>query len=160
MSMTDFLELLDELGLHKPDGMQAARFLVRLIVACLLGGIIGLEREAKGRAAGLRTHMLVALGSMLFTLVPAEAGSSPNDLAQIVKGIAAGVGFLGAGAILKREDEREVEGITTAAGIWLTAAVGFAVGAGWIGLAILSTLFAWMILFFLSKVEKPGKPTK
>lgn len=139
----------NELGWDHADLIHLTRYVLRLIIASALGAVIGVEREAKGRVAGLRTHMLVALGAALFTIVPAEAAATP-DFAAIVKGIAAGVGFLGAGAILKKTEDSEIQGVTTAAGIWLTAAVGFATGAGWIGLAVVATGAAWVILYMLS----------
>lgn len=144
---------MEALGISQPDWMNLAKEAIQLLLAMFLGGILGLERETKGRPAGLRTHMLVALGAALFTAVPVNT-SSNADLAQIVKGIAAGVGFLGAGAILKKSgDEGDIRGITTAASIWLTAAIGFAVGAGRYGEATLATACAWLVLYALHLVE-------
>ncbi len=111
---------------------------MRLCAAGLLGAAIGYDREMMGKPAGLRTHMLVAMGAALFVLAPSETGMAIADLSRVVQGLAAGVGFLGAGAILKLTDEREVIGLTTAATIWMTAAVGVSVGFGRIGLAILA----------------------
>lgn len=142
--------LWHELGFSGPDWPVLIRYALRLIIAAALGGVIGIEREAKGRAAGLRTHMLVAMGAALFTLVPMEASGPHADLSHVVKGIAAGIGFLGAGSILKKGDQDDIQGITTAAGIWLTAAIGFAVGAGWIGLSVIAAIVAWVILYVLS----------
>jgi putative Mg2+ transporter-C (MgtC) family protein len=121
----------------------------RLLTAVVLGGVIGWEREIRGRAAGLRTHMLVALGSALFTLVPLESGS--QDLANIVKGVAAGIGFLGAGAILKLTAEREIKGLTTAGSIWLTAAMGVACGAGKMWIALASIVLSIVILAVVAR---------
>jgi putative Mg2+ transporter-C (MgtC) family protein len=148
--------ILIDLGIGTFDGRQIAVFAFRLFTAAILASVIGLEREAKGRAAGFRTHMLVALGAALFTMVPVEATEGEPDLANIVKGIAAGVGFLGAGAILKKHSEEEIEGITTAASIWLTAAMGLAVGAGQIVLATIATVIAWTILYMLSAIVSNG----
>jgi putative Mg2+ transporter-C (MgtC) family protein len=134
---------------------QFIRIAVRLTVAVLLGAAVGVEREARGRAAGLRTHMLVALGAALFTVVPVEAARGSANLGEIIKGVAAGVGFLGGGAILRMtaNGEREVKGLTTAAGIWLTAAVGVATGAGWIWVAGLAILISLIILTVMLKIE-------
>lgn len=132
-------------GLTPPDADEATMIVSRLLIAALFGAILGYERERQEKAAGLRTHMLVALGAALFTLVPILVNPDNPEMGQIVKGIAAGVGFLGAGAILKRK-KNEVEGITTAAGIWLAAAVGLSVGAGKIWPAGVGTLLSWMIL--------------
>jgi putative Mg2+ transporter-C (MgtC) family protein len=136
-----------------PDLAQAARVAVRLVLAALLGGLLGLERERRGKAAGLRTHMLVALGSALFVIAPLEAGAGAADLTRVIQGIATGIGFVGAGTILKQTEQGEVKGLTTAAGIWLTAAVGIAVGLGRLWLPVLGVLLSWLILSVLGRYE-------
>jgi putative Mg2+ transporter-C (MgtC) family protein len=141
----------DEL-LYLPDPMQVLRVAVRLLIAAVLGGLLGAQREAVGKPAGLRTHMLVAVGAAMFVLVPAEMNVGQGDLGRAIQGVATGVGFLGAGAILK--DGRQVSGLTTAAGIWLTAAIGVAVGAGRLWLPVLCALMAWAILSWLTRVER------
>jgi len=93
---------------------------LRLVFATLAGGLIGLEREIVHRPAGIRTHMLVSLGSALFVLVALDA--FPNDVVRIIAGIATGIGFLGAGTIFKAKND--VHGLTTAASIWAVSAVG------------------------------------
>jgi len=135
-----------------PDVSSVTRITVRLILAALLGGILGFEREQRGKAAGLRTHMLVALGAALFVLIPQQAGSSEADLTRIVQGIVAGIGFLGAGAIVKGKVEEDTKGLTTAAGIWLTAAIGVAAGMGRETSAVLSTAIAVFILSAFSSL--------
>ena len=145
--------MTDEL-LYLPDAAHAARVAARLFIAAVLGGLLGAEREAKNKAAGLRTHMLVALGAAMFVLVPAEMNQGVGDLGRAIQGVAAGVGFLGAGAILKQEDLRQISGLTTAAGIWLTAAIGVAVGAGRLWLPVLCALMAWAILTWLTRLER------
>ena len=85
-----------------PDAAEVTRVMVRLLLAALLGGIVGYEREHKGKAAGLRTHMLVAMGAALFVLVPERGGMDIADMSRVIQGVVAGVGFLGAGAIIKR----------------------------------------------------------
>ena len=127
------------------DAEHVTRLAVRLLVAALLGGMLGLQRERHGKAAGVRTHMLVALGAAIFVLVPQQAGMKPEDLSRVVQGVIAGIGFLGAGSILKSGDDR-VRGLTTAAGIWLTAAIGVAAGMGREMTAALSALLALAIL--------------
>ncbi|PAU59108.1 MgtC/SapB family protein [Pseudomonas indica] len=139
------------------DAAQLTRFSVRMLLAALLGGLLGWEREQKGKAAGLRTHMLVAVGAALFVMVPQQAGTSAADLSRVIQGVIAGIGFLGAGSILKGSDEEHVKGLTTAANIWLTAAIGVAVGLGRETSAILATLLALVVLVFLSRVEQSGK---
>src|SRR3954452_13752128 len=122
------------------------RIVVRLAVAALLGGAVGVERKWSGKSAGLRTHMLVSLGAALFVLVPQQAGLTSSDLSRVIQGIVSGIGFIGAGAILKRTDQEEVKGLTTAAGLWLTCAIGIAVGLGREATATLGTLLTLLIL--------------
>ena len=129
-----------------PDAAQLTRIVVRLLLAALLGGILGYEREQKGKAAGIRTHMLVALGAALFVLVPQQAGMGIADMSRVIQGIVAGIGFLGAGAIIKQQREENVLGLTTAAGVWMTAAIGIACGLGRESTAVLSTLLVLAIL--------------
>lgn len=135
------------------DPAQATRVCVRLLVAVLLGGLLGYERESRGISAGLRTHMLVALGAAIFVLVPLEAGVSHADLSRVLQGVVTGVGFLGAGAIIKLNQEQEIKGLTTAASVWLTAAIGVAAGMGREMTAILSALLA---LFILAVLRRAG----
>ena len=130
---------------------QILRVGVRLMLAALLGGVLGLERERSRQSAGLRTHMLVALGSALFVLIPQQAAMALEDLSRVIQGIVTGVGFLGAGAILKQAEQQEVKGLTTAAGLWLTAAVGIAAGMGREASAVLGTFLAWFILSVLQR---------
>jgi putative Mg2+ transporter-C (MgtC) family protein len=134
------------------DVEQTTRVLVRLLLAALLGGLLGIERESQGKAAGVRTHMLVAMGSALFVLVSQQAGMLEADLSRVVQGVVAGVGFLGAGAILKLDGEEKVKGLTTAAGIWLTAAIGVAAGMGREATAVLSTLLALAVFALVPKI--------
>ena len=137
-----------------PDAASVTRITIRLMLAALLGGILGFEREQKGKAAGLRTHMLVALGAALFVLIPQQAGASDADLTRVLQGIVAGVGFLGAGSIIKGNGEENIKGLTTAAGIWLTSAIGIAAGMGRETTAILSTILAVIILSSLSRFAR------
>jgi putative Mg2+ transporter-C (MgtC) family protein len=136
------------------DGTGIVRIVVRLLVAVVLGGVLGWERESVGAPAGLRTHMLVSLGSALFVLIPLQAGMKMEDLSRVLQGVTAGIGFLGAGAILKQRDRNDVRGLTTAASIWLTAALGVAAGMGREATALLSTLFALVILAILRRWSK------
>ena len=131
------------------------RIVVRLLVALLLGGLLGYERESVGASAGLRTHMLVSLGAALFVLIPLQAGMQIQDLSRVMQGVTAGIGFLGAGAILKQKEEHDIKGLTTAASVWLTAAVGIAAGMGREATAVLSTVFALVVLAILRSLTKP-----
>lgn len=125
-----------------PDVTELTRVLLRLLMAALLGGLLGMEREHKGKAAGVRTHMLVSMGAALFVLLASQGGMQDAELSRVLQGVIAGIGFLGAGTILKAEHEDKVRGLTTAAGIWLTAAIGMAAGLGRESTAVLSTLLA------------------
>ena len=138
------------------------RICVRLLVAVILGGMLGYERERIGASAGLRTHMLVSLGSAMFVLIPLQAGMKIEDLSRVLQGVTAGIGFLGAGAILKHSSKNDIRGLTTAASVWLTAAIGIAAGMGREATAVLSALFALVILAIL-RLEpkcKSGKESK
>ena len=128
------------------DAEQITRILLRLLLAAALGGALGYEREHQGKAAGIRTHMLVAMGAALFVLVPQQAGMAIPDLSRVMQGVVAGIGFLGAGAIIKNRSEEDVQGLTTAAGVWLTAAIGIACGLGRETTALLWTLLALLVL--------------
>lgn len=143
-----------------PDPATATVIVARLLVAIVLGGMLGLEREAKGRAAGLRTHILVCIGSALFVMAPLLAGVSQADVTRVMQGIVSGIGFLGAGAILKLDHEERVQGLTTAAGIWAAAAIGMAVGMGMHLLALASTVAALLVVSLLPRLlpDKPDPP--
>ncbi len=129
-----------------PDATQITRITLRLLVAAALGGLLGYERESQGKSAGVRTHMLVAIGAALFVLIPQQTGASTADLTRVLQGLIAGVGFLGAGAIILGTKQVETQGLTTAAGIWVTAAIGAAAGMGRESNAVLSTLVALFVL--------------
>lgn len=151
-----------------PDVEQFTRLVVRLALSAVLGGLLGLERELHGKAAGVRTHMLVCLGAALFVLVPQQAGMESADLSRVIQGVVAGVGFLCAGTILKIGDGNgaasndHVKGLTTAAGLWLTAAIGIAAGLGREMTAVLTTGLAIGILSLEGPIrrllERPRLP--
>ncbi len=136
------------------DVAQTTQIILRLLVAALLGGLLGFEREMKTKNAGIRTHMLVCLGAALFVLIPLQAGATVADLSRILQGLVAGVGFLGAGAIIVGNQGSAPRGSTTAAGIWLTAAIGVAAGMGRESLAVLSTLVALAVLMVIPKIAQ------
>jgi putative Mg2+ transporter-C (MgtC) family protein len=135
------------------DRDHYVRVALRLGVAMLLGAALGYGRERMGKPTGLRTHMLVALGAALFVLAPIEAGVSIEQLMRVVQGLTAGIGFLGAGAILKMAEERKISGVTTAASIWITAAVGTAVGMGLLWPALCAVILGGITLYLLRYVE-------
>ncbi|MBA1202754.1 MgtC/SapB family protein [Pseudomonas capeferrum] len=130
------------------DVEEVTRITVRLLMAAFLGAVLGFEREHKGKSAGVRTHMLVSVGAALFVLAPSMAGAEADALSRVIQGIVAGIGFLGAGTILKGNglDPSNVRGLTTAAGLWMTAAIGTAAGMGREATALISTLLALLVL--------------
>ena len=129
---------------------------LRLSTAVVLGGLLGIERQFHGRWAGLRTHMTVAMGAATFTVLALSVAGekSAADTTRVIQGIAAGIGFLGAGTILKLSDQLEVKGLTTASAIWLAAAVGTAAGLAEYSVAIAATLITLIILALLRPLEK------
>src|SRR5688572_15952709 len=141
----DFLDL--------PDGAQVGQIVGRTLVAAILGGLLGYEREQKGKAAGLRTHMLVALAAAFFVIIPQQAGMSHAEISRVLQGLAAGVGFLGAGSIIKQSEQGHVLGLTTAAGLYVTTAIGIAAGMGREVTAILGTGIAVVVLLVLPRLE-------
>lgn len=129
---------------------------VRLIIAAILGGIIGLEREKLNRPAGVRTHMIVCLGSCLIMLLGGYMHQIDNtiDITRLGAQVVSGIGFLGAGAILK--DGFSVRGLTTAATLWVVACVGLSVGGGFYSAGILTTIIVYSSLHFLGFTTKKG----
>ena len=124
------------------DVSDLVQITVRLSLAAVLGALLGIERETKGKAAGVRTHMLVAVSCALFVLIPQMSGTANADMTRVIQGVIAGVGFLGAGTIIKGRDDENVRGLTTAAGIFMTAAIGIAAGLGREATALLSSSMA------------------
>lgn len=142
----DLREFLDLDGLIRVVG--------RLVLAALLGGLLGVERTIRRRPAGMRTYMIVSLGSSAFLTIPEQIGFAPADLGRVIQGLMAGIGFLGAGVIFRSGDDRsQARGLTTAAGIWLTAAVGMACGLGRPATAALVTALGFLILSPLLRLE-------
>ncbi len=135
------------------------QFILQLALAVVLGAILGLEREYKRKEAGLQTYSLVSLGACLFTVISFElfnlfsknAGVS-FDPSRIIQAVAVGIGFIGAGVIIYRRDH--IEGITTAAGLWCSAAIGVAIGAEFYFLALLAALFATVIFIGFGGLER------
>jgi putative Mg2+ transporter-C (MgtC) family protein len=146
--------LLDELSASLPDSQETVRVIVRLVAALIAGGVIGLQREASGKAAGLRTHMLVCAGTALFVVAVLNIGMEKDAVSRVIQGLATGIGFLGAGAILKVESSHQIKGLTTAAGIWMTAALGVTIGVGQLGTAAIGTVLAWIVLAILIKLDR------
>ena len=149
------MELLwNELTLGLESGRQVAQIFIRMIAAILLGFLVGLQREKVGKPAGARTHMLVSLGTAVVVLACAGMGMQYDAQSRVIQGIVTGIGFIGAGAILKLDKEREIQGLTTAAGLWMTAAIGIACGAGTVGIAIIAAILTLMLLALTGVIEK------
>lgn len=136
----------EELTSGLPNMRQLVHVIIKLVAATLLGAIVGIQRERAGKPAGLRTHILVTLGTTVFVIACSGVGMSLDALSRVIQGIVTGIGFIGAGSILKLDKERDIQGLTTAAGVWMAAAIGVAVGLGSLGVALLSTLFTLIIL--------------
>jgi putative Mg2+ transporter-C (MgtC) family protein len=145
--------LWQELIASIPDSTEIARLTVRLLAAIVLGGILGLERTYRHKAAGMRTHMLVSMGAAVVVLVPQLTGMSSADLSRIIQGTLTGIGFIGGGVILKLSEQHYIEGVTTAASIWLTATLGIAAGSGRIGLAVVVAILGIVVLMIFGKLE-------
>jgi putative Mg2+ transporter-C (MgtC) family protein len=126
--------------------------ILRFLLAAGLGAGVGYQRERAGKAAGLRTHILVSSGAALFTLVSIFGFSGAVDISRVAAGVVVGIGFIGAGVILRGQREKEVAGLTTAATIWTTAAIGLAVGTGMYLLSVIATAVTVGVLF-LPKVR-------
>ena len=139
-----------------PGVAAVTQLVLRMLLATVLGGLLGYQRGRQGKEAGLRTHMLVALGSAFFVVIPLQAGMSMGDLSRVLQGLIAGIGFLLAGTILKQQAQGQIHGLPTTAGLWLTAAVGVAVGLGREASAILGAVLAFIILALLPQVNPPS----
>jgi len=130
--------------------------MIQVSLAALLGGLIGLEREWRGRDAGLRTNMLISMGACLFTVISINGfplqGSAAQDTARVAAQVVTGIGFLGAGAFIHTRGH--TKGMTTAATIWMVAALGMAVGVQAYGLAVFAAVITLVILRFLHPVSK------
>lgn len=135
------------------DREHVIRVITRLFAAMILGGIIGIQRERSGKPAGFRTHMLVCLGTAVFVVACSSVGMEFDAMSRVIQGLVTGIGFIGAGTILKLDKEEEIIGLTTAAGIWMTAAIGITVGLGAIAVAALSTGLALIILALAGPLE-------
>jgi len=127
--------------------------MLSVILATVFGAVVGLERELSGKAAGLRTNILICLGAAVFTILSRYMAANQDSLTRIASGVVTGIGFLGAGAII--QDRGGVHGMTTAATIWVVSAIGMACGARYYALAILATLIALAVLLVLKIAERP-----
>ena len=147
----DFLWHDLTLGLNDPQ--RIIRVLIQIIAAIAFGALIGYEREEAGKSAGIRTHILVTMGSAMFVIAGTVYGMSSDGLSRIIQGIVTGIGFIGAGSILKLTKESHVRGLTTSAGIWMAATIGITVGLGALGIALIATILTFLILRILTPLK-------
>ena len=126
----------------------------RLALATVLGASIGINRERQGKPAGLRTHALVALGGALFTLIGLFLNPTPSSMGPILQGITTGIGFIGAGVIMRRPELHDVQGLTTAAAIWVVAAIGVSVGAGLWRTSLVALALALFVLVVGEAIDR------
>ena len=141
------MELLwQELTNGIPDSRALWTIMIRVIAATFLGALVGFQRERAGKPAGLRTHILVSLGCAVVVLACSASGMDMAGESRVIQGIVTGIGFIGAGSILKVSEERDIRGLTTAAGLWLTAAIGVACGLGTLGIALITSVLALSFL--------------
>lgn len=145
--------LWQELSFGFAGESEILRSLIRLFASFLCGGVIGFQRERFGKPAGLRTHILVSLGTTVFVLGCLGAGMKEDALSRVIQGIVTGIGFIGAGSIMKIDNERDVKGLTSAAGIWITAAIGVVIGLGELGLGLITTVITLIVLTAVSSFE-------
>jgi putative Mg2+ transporter-C (MgtC) family protein len=154
---------LDALLTHLATSIEVSELLLRLGLACLFGMVIGIDREWRNKAAGLRTHMLVCLAAATFTILAVEISAaaalshpeSSGDPVRIIEAVTAGVAFLGAGSII--QSRGNIQGVTTGASIWLAGAIGLACGAGYYVLAALNVVLAMVILTLLGWVVQRAR---
>ncbi|MEQ1643468.1 MAG: MgtC/SapB family protein [Pyrinomonadaceae bacterium] len=144
--------LWEELTFGLPDRRQFIQVVVRLTASVLIAGIVGFQRETSGKAAGLRTHILVSIGSTVFVLGCIGAGMRDDAISRVIQGIVTGIGFIGAGTILKRETD--IKGLTTSAGLWTTCAIGVLIGLGELGIAIMAAIVTFLVLTLVGRLER------
>jgi putative Mg2+ transporter-C (MgtC) family protein len=147
---SEFSDLADPAGL--------TQLIARVMLATVLAALVGYERERRGSSAGLRTHMMVGLGVSLLVVASEQSGMDRESVSRVIQGVFAGIGFLGAGAIIKQDASDQVRGLTTAATLWATAAIATAAGLGREGTAIIATLLALPILALLLRLERGQTP--
>jgi putative Mg2+ transporter-C (MgtC) family protein len=153
----------EEMAATMPGARELVRTLTRLLAALAVGALIGYQRERMGKAAGFRTHILVSMGTALLVVSAVEFGMGSDGTSRVIQGLITGIGFLGAGAIMKIRENREIRGLTTAAGIWMTAAASVAIGLGQVGIGLIAGLLAWIVLGALHRLEpeqKDGSPPR
>ncbi len=149
-------QMMQELSYSVPHADHIVRVALRMAVALVIGTVIGLQRELSHKPAGLRTHLLVSLGTALLVVAAVNANMKSADISRVIQGLITGIGFLGGGTILKLTQEHEIRGLTTAAGIWLTAAASVAAGLGEFAAAFIGVFFALIVLIAVGKLGGPS----
>jgi len=145
--------LWHELTLGLGSSRQVVQVLLRLVVAALCGALVGVQRQRARKPAGLRTHILVSLTSSLVVVACTGMGMNLDAQSRVIQGLLTGIGFLGAGSILKLSQEHDIKGLTTAAGLWTMAAIGIACGVGTIGIALIGTALTLIVLALVKEIE-------
>lgn len=145
--------LWHELTLGLGSSRQVVQVLIRLVVAALCGALVGVQRQRARKPAGLRTHILVCLTSSLVVVACMGMGMNLDAQSRVIQGLLTGIGFLGAGSILKLSHEHDIKGLTTAAGLWTMAAIGIACGVGTIGIALIGTALTLIVLALVKEIE-------
>lgn len=145
--------LWHELTLGLGSSRQLVQVLLRLVVAALCGALVGIQRQRARKPAGLRTHILVSLTSSLVVVACTGMGMNLDAQSRVIQGLLTGIGFLGAGSILKLSQEHDIKGLTTAAGLWTMAAIGIACGVGTIGIALIGTALTLIVLVLVKEIE-------
>jgi putative Mg2+ transporter-C (MgtC) family protein len=144
--------VLQRILANVPSIWEVLTVLWRVFLAVLAGGVMGWERQRAHKPAGLRTHILVSVGAAIFVLPFVDAGS--DAVSRITQGIVTGIGFLGAGSILKWPEQDRIHGLTTAGSVWITAALGVGAALGRAWMVILAVLVAWIVLRQLERPEE------
>jgi putative Mg2+ transporter-C (MgtC) family protein len=149
------MELLwEELTRGLGSGRQLSQLVIQLIAAAVLGGVVGTQRHHAGKPAGVRTHMLVCLGTAVVVVTCARMGISLDGQSRVIQGIVTGIGFVGAGSILKLSQEHEIRGLTSAAALWMTAGIGVACGGDQIGIALIGAVLTVIVLAYAGVLER------
>ena len=146
--------LWEELTAGLTNHDHLLRAFLRLFAAIVLGGLIGLQRVNAKKPGGLRTHILVCLGTTGILLACSSAALSPEGVSRVIQGIVTGIGFIGAGSILKLSEEHLIHGLTVSVRIWTTAAVGIAIGLGQIGIALITAVLTILVLAVLAALDR------
>lgn len=143
--------LWEEITYGLPDKRQFIQLVLRLLVSAAIAGLIGYQRQTSGKAAGLRTHILVSLGATILVSGVMFAGFASDAMSRVIQGIITGIGFIGAGTILKQH--HDIKGLTTSAGLWATCAIGIVVGLGHLVVAVVAAVVVYLVLTVVKWID-------